>query len=47
MIGSLEEGDVTYVDCDQQRFLHKLVIAFVTIHPTLGWHDDSVDITVI
>ena len=43
----LEKGDLAHVDCDQQRFLHKLVIAFVSVHATLGWHDDAVDIILL
>src|SRR5580704_10178644 len=43
----LNKGDLAHVDCDQQRLFHKLVIAFVGIHPTLGRHYDALHITVV
>ena len=34
-------------DCNQERLLHKLIVAFVCIDTTLGWHNDSVDVAII
>ncbi len=41
------ERYIAHIDCDQQRLLHKLVVALIRVHPTFGRHDDAVDVAVI
>src|SRR5215470_8178125 len=41
------ESDFGHIDLDQQRLLHKLVVAFVRIESPLCWKDDSIDILII
>jgi hypothetical protein len=43
----LEKGNLTHVDCNQQRLFHQLVIAFIRIHSTLGRHNDAVHVAVV
>src|SRR5277367_3760786 len=43
---SRSETDFAHVDCNQQRFLHNLIVPFVRINPALRRHDDPVDIAI-
>jgi len=45
--GWLEKRDLAHVDSNEQRLFHKLVIAFIRVHSTLGRDNDSVDVTVV
>jgi hypothetical protein len=38
--------DLAEVDFDQYRLWNELVVALVRIDPTLGWHDDAVDVSI-